>query len=243
MTFVRSALYLAILVVYTPFYYLIVLASAPFSRQTRWEVIARWPRFATWLAKIVLGIDYVVEGRENIPREPCIILSKHQSAWETIAYNAIFPPHVYVIKREMLWVPFLGWGLALYSPISINRANRRQAMQRLIAVGRQRFEQGFCVMIYPEGTRIPVGKRGNYRLGGAILSAGLGAKVLPVAHNAGMVWPRNSFLKFAGTVTVRIGEPFDSTGMEPAEIMRKVEDWIEGQMTELTGARSGVGRD
>ena len=235
MIFVRSLLFQLILVVITPFYWVGVMASAPFSRMFRWHVIAGWPNFATWLARWLLQIDYSIEGRENIPSEPCVILSKHSSAWETIAFSGIFPPHVYVIKRELLWIPFLGWGLGLYSPIAINRANRKAAMQRLIELGRERFAQGFCIMIYPEGTRVPVGRRGNYRLGGASLAVNMGAKVLPVAHNAGLVWPRNSFLKHPGKVTVRIGKPIDARGRAADELMREVENWIEGEVTSLVG--------
>lgn len=243
MIFLRSALYLAILVVLTPPYFVLVLLCAPLPRMARWQVISGWPRFATWLARALLGIDYSVEGRENIPSEPCIVLSKHSSAWETIAFSGIFPPHVYVIKRELLWLPFLGWGLGLYSPIAIDRANRRMAMQRLIAQGRARFAQGFSIMIYPEGTRIAAGKRGTWRLGGAILATELGATVLPVAHNAGVVWPRNSFLKMPGKVTVRIGRPIDTRGMRADEVMRRVEDWVEGEVAAMIQGRSGVERD
>lgn len=243
MTFLRSALYQLILLGFTPFYYVVVMCSAPFSRLARWQVIAAWPRFATWLARRLLRIEYTVEGAENIPAEPCIILSKHSSAWETIAFSGIFPPHVYVVKRELLWLPFLGWGLALYSPIAIDRSNRKRAMQRLTEVGAERFKQGFSIMIYPEGTRIAVGKRGTYRMGGAVLASRMGAKVLPVAHDAGVVWPRNSFLKFPGRVTVRIGAPIDAAEERPETVMRAVEDWVEGEVAKLVQARSGVGRD
>jgi 1-acyl-sn-glycerol-3-phosphate acyltransferase len=236
MVWLRSALYLAILVVVVIPYFLLVFACAPLGRIPRWKVIAGWPRFATWLAKYLLGIEYEVIGRENIPREPCIILSKHQSAWETIAYSGIFPPHVYVLKRELLWLPFLGWGLALFSPIAINRADRKRAMRRTIELGRERLAQGFSIMIYPEGTRIPVGKRGTYRRGGATLAVNTGARVLPVAHNAGVVWPRNSFRKYPGKVTVRIGAPIASEGQSPESLMNRVEEWIEGEVEQLVAA-------
>jgi 1-acyl-sn-glycerol-3-phosphate acyltransferase len=243
MIVLRSTLYLAILVAITPFYFLLVFACAPLPRMARWKVIARWPMFATWLARHLLRIDYEVQGLENVPAEPCVILSKHSSAWETIAFTGIFPPHVYVIKRELLWLPFLGWGLGLYSPIAIDRSNRRAAMAKLVEDGRARFAQHFSIMIYPEGTRIAVGKRGTYRLGGANLATQLGARVLPVAHNAGVFWPRNAFLKFPGKVIVRIGEPIDTRGLAPDEVMRRVEDWIETQVSELVHGRSGVTRD
>lgn len=233
MIFVRSLLYLIILVIVVIPYYFMVFATAPFSRQFRWQVIAGWPRFAFWLSRHLLGIDYEVHGAEHIPREPTVILSKHSSAWETIAYTTIFPPHVYVIKRELLWLPFLGWGLGLMSPIAINRANRKTAMTRMIQLGGKRLAQGFSIMIYPEGTRVPVGRRGIYKLGGAVLAVSNGARVLPVAHNAGLVWPRNSFLKHPGKVTVIIGKPVDTAGRTPEEVMREVEAWIEGEVARL----------
>jgi 1-acyl-sn-glycerol-3-phosphate acyltransferase len=234
MVAVRSALYLAILIVYTPFHWVACALAAPLPRLVRWRVIAAWPQLATWLARHLLGIDYEVLGRDHIPREPCVILSKHQSAWETIAYTSIFPPHVYVIKRELRWIPFLGWGLALMSPIAINRADRKRAMQRLIEQGAERFRQGFSIMVYPEGTRIAVGRRGVYKLGGAVIAVNTGARVLPVAHNAGLVWPRNSFLKHPGKVTVVVGPPIESAGLTAEELMRRVEEWIEGEMERLT---------
>jgi 1-acyl-sn-glycerol-3-phosphate acyltransferase len=231
---VRSALYLAILIVYTPLHWVACILSAPLPRLVRWRVIAAWPQLATCLSRWLLGIDYEVFGRDHIPREPCVILSKHQSAWETIAYTSIFPPHVYVIKRELLWIPFLGWGLALMSPIAIDRSDRKRAMQRLIEQGAERFRQGFSIMVYPEGTRIAVGRRGVYKLGGAVIAVNTGARVLPVAHNAGLVWPRNSFRKYPGKVTVVIGPPIDSAGLTPDQLMRRVEEWIEGEMERLT---------
>ncbi len=233
MILLRSVLYQVILVVVVIPYFAMVFACAPFSRQFRWQVIAGWPRIATWLARHLLGIDYEVIGREHIPREPAVILSKHSSAWETIAYSSIFPPHVYVIKRELQWIPFLGWGLALMSPIAINRANRKSAMSRMIALGGQRLAQGFSIMIYPEGTRVPVGRRGIYKLGGAVLAVENRAKVLPVAHNAGLVWPRNSFLKYPGKVTVVIGKPIETAGRTAEEVMREAEAWIEGEVARL----------
>jgi 1-acyl-sn-glycerol-3-phosphate acyltransferase len=234
MILARSILYQVILVVVVIPYCVLVYCAAPFPRQFRWQVIAGWPRFAFWLSRHLLGIDYEVRGRENIEREPCVILSKHQSAWETIAYTSIFPPHVYVIKRELLWLPFLGWGLAVMSPIAINRADRKRAMKRLIELGGERLKQGFSIMVYPEGTRIAVGRRGIYKLGGAVIAVQNGAKVLPVAHNAGLLWPRNSFLKYPGKVTVVIGQPIDTSGLTAEQVMRRVEDWIEGEMQHLT---------
>jgi 1-acyl-sn-glycerol-3-phosphate acyltransferase len=234
----RSALFLALLIVFTPFYWTIVMLSAPFSRLTRYYVISGWPRVALFLTRWLLGIHFEVRGHENIPREPCVILSKHQSAWETIAFTSVFPPHVYVIKRELLWLPFLGWGLALMSPIAIDRSNRKRAMQRMIELGCQRFRQGFSIMVYPEGTRVAVGRRGVYKLGGAVLAVENGARALPVAHNAGIVWPRNSFIKHPGKVTVIIGPAIDTAGLTAEQVMRRAEEWIESEMTRLTPVKA-----
>jgi 1-acyl-sn-glycerol-3-phosphate acyltransferase len=239
MVAVRSALYLLILLAVVIPYSGLVLATFALPRHARWQVIAAWPRFALWLAGQLLRIRYEVRGRENIPAIPAVILSKHQSAWETIAYTSIFPPHVYVLKRELLWLPFLGWGLALMSPIAINRAHGKQAMRRMIEIGGLRLRQGFSIMVYPEGTRIPVGRRGVYKLGGAVVAVQNGALAVPVAHNAGLVWPRNSFLKHPGKVTVVIGEPIATTGLTPEEVMRRAEEWIEGQVSKLTPPASG----
>jgi len=231
--FLRSLVYLAILAFVTPFYAAAVLLLAPLPRIPRWIFISWWPRGATILARWLLGIRYEVIGREHIPREPVVILAKHQSTWETFAFSGIFPPHVYVLKRELLRIPFFGWGLALFSPIAIDRSNRSSAMRRTIELGRARFAQGFSIMIYPEGTRTAVGAHGKYRLGGANLAINLGAKVLPVAHNAGLLWPRNSFLKHPGKVTVIIGKPIDTAGATPVDVMQKVETWIEGEVARL----------
>jgi len=236
MIFLRSALYLITLIIVVIPYSGLVLATAPLPRLARWKVIAGWPQFAFWLSQHLLGIGYEVVGRDNIPNAPTVILSKHQSAWETIAYTTIFPPHVYVLKRELLWLPFLGWGLALMSPIAINRAKGKVAIRRMIELGGERLAQGFSIMVYPEGTRIPAGRRGTYKLGGGVLAVQNGVSVLPVAHNAGLLWPRNSFLKHPGKVTVVIGEPIETTGLTAEEVMRRVEDWIESQMVALTPA-------
>lgn len=233
MILLRSALYqLILLAVVIPYSFLILLL-APLPRRPRHRVIAAWPAFAARLARPVLGIHWVVHGMENIPAEPVVILSKHQSAWETLAFSAIFPPHVYVMKRELLWLPFLGWGLALMSPIAINRAHRKRAMMQLIELGGARLRQGFCIMVYPEGTRIPVGRRGTYRGGGAVLAVHNGARVLPVAHNAGLLWPKNSFIKRPGTVSVVIGKPIETAGRKPEDVMREVETWIEAEVARL----------
>jgi 1-acyl-sn-glycerol-3-phosphate acyltransferase len=239
----RSALYQFILfVVVIPYCGLVIVASV-LPRMIRHKIIIGWPGFASWLAIWLLGIRYEVRGAENIPAEPLVILSKHQSAWETLAFSEIFPPQVYVLKRELLWLPFLGWGLALMGSIAINRANRKAAMTHLIEMGTKRFAQGFSVMIFPEGTRIPAGQRGTYRRGGAVLAVNTGTRVLPVAHNAGLLWPRNSFIKYPGTVTVCIGPPIETAGRTPDQVIRATEDWIETQMQSLTPSAASMAQN
>lgn len=239
MIFLRSLLYQVLMAAILVPFFLLILCMAWLPRIPRWKLVAGWPRLAAWLAIHLLDIRYEVRGKENIPAEPVVILSKHSSAWETVAYSEIFPPHVYVMKRELMWIPFLGWGLALFSPIFINRADRKNAMRRTVELGTLRLKQGFSIMVYPEGTRIPVGKRGKYKLGGARVAVQTGARVLPVAHNAGLVWPRNSFLKYPGKVTVVIGKPIESTGLTAEELTQRVEDWIEGQVDQLVQAERG----
>jgi len=239
MKFLRAFVYYLLLIVTVIPYWMLAMCVALLPRLARWKIIAGWPRLAAWLAVYVLGIRYEVRGRENIPPEPVVILSKHSSAWETLAYSGIFPPHVYVMKRELLWLPFLGWGLALFSPIFINRADGTNALRRAIEIGKQRLAQGFCIVVYPEGTRIAVGKRVKYKLGGARIAVRTGVRVLPVAHNAGLLWPRNTFLKRPGKVTVVIGQPIASAGRRAEELMREAEGWIENQVENLVRAESG----
>jgi len=214
-------------------YAIFALATAPLAPLTRYRLISGWARAVIWLARAALGIDYRVIGAENLPRAPVVILSKHQSAWETIAFQVIFPPHVLVLKRELLWIPFFGWGLALMSPIAIDRSRGARALKRMAELGRQRLAQGFCIAIFPEGTRVKPGERGTYHLGGAWLAVRCGAPVVPVAHNAGLVWGRKAFLKRPGTVTVEIGAPIDSRAHTPESLNAMVEDWIERRMVAL----------
>ena len=166
--------------------------------------------------------------------EPAVILSQHQSAWETLAFQEIFPPQVLVLKRELLWIPFFGWGLALMSPIAINRANGRAALRDIARRGKERLAQGFWVVVFPEGTRVRPGQRREYQQGGAWLAAQCGVPVVPVAHNAGRLWPRNGFLKRPGTVTVRIGPPIEAANRDPKTINELARTWIEEQQKALT---------
>ena len=233
MSVARSVLFALALIIVTPPYALIALASAPLPRMVRYRIISGWSRLILWLSRVILGIEWRVEGRENLPSRPAVILSKHQSAWETLAFQHIFPPQVHVLKRELLWIPFFGWGLALMSPIAIDRRRGHSALRFMAKRGQQRLEQGFWVVVFPEGTRVAPGETRDYQIGGAWLAAESGAPVVPVAHNAGHCWPRNAFLKRPGTVTVRIGPAIEPGSRKPQEINALAKEWIEQQQKAL----------
>jgi 1-acyl-sn-glycerol-3-phosphate acyltransferase len=223
----RSLLFAVLQMVVTPVWAVLALLTFPFSALTRYRIISAWSRIMVWSAERVLGIRYRVIGAENVPREPCVILGKHESAWETLAFQVIFPPQVWVVKRELLWVPFFGWGLAMLSPIAIDRKARLRALAQMVEQGRERLRSGFFIVIFPEGTRSVPGTRGNYQAGGAWLALKAGAPVLPVAHNAGTFWPRNAFVKRPGLITVSIGPAMRGEGQKAAALMHNVEEWIE----------------
>ena len=233
MVFVRSLIFFLLQVIITPLYGLIAMLTFPFPPLTRYRIISGWALIMLWLLRVLCGIRMEVRGTENIPAQPCVVLCKHQSAWETMALQKVFPPQVWVLKRELLWIPFFGWGLAMTSPVAIKRSNGLEAIKQLLRQGKERLAQGFCVVIFPEGTRIPYGQRGKYKSGGALLGASSVAPVVPVAHNAGKLWGRKSFLKFPGLITMSIGVPIDPKGLKADEINRRVEEWIETEMTRL----------
>jgi len=229
----RSALFALALVAVTPPYALIALATLPLPRLVRYRIISGWSRLVVRLARLICGIRWSVEGRQNLPANPAVILAKHQSAWETLAFQEIFPPQVLVLKKELLWIPFFGWGLALMSPIAIDRANGRAALRDIARRGRERLAQGFWVVIFPEGTRVRVGEKRTFQQGGAWLAAQCGVPVVPVAHNAGRLWPKNAFFKRPGIVTVRIGPPIATAGRDAKQVSAEAENWIETQQQTL----------
>jgi 1-acyl-sn-glycerol-3-phosphate acyltransferase len=217
-----------------------LIAAALLPWRPRYRLLSSWGRFHTWLARRLCGIGYRVEGRQHLPKHgAAIILAKHQSAWETIAFQEIFPPHTWVLKRELIWVPFFGWALRLLRPIAIDRGAGRRAVEQIVAQGSERLRSGIWVMIFPEGTRVAPGHRRRYGVGGAALAAASGFPVVPVAHNAGHFWPRRGFLKRPGTVRVVIGPPIHTRGKSSEEINRRAEEWIEATMRELEGRAAG----
>ncbi len=234
MLFARSLLFAVGMWVTIVVFAILCLFTAPFPFSVRYGFLSQWARLNLWWLRVTCGVRYQIEGRENIPERNAIVMSKHQSTWETLALQVIFPPQVWVMKRELLKVPFFGWGLAMLEPIAIDRKARGRARQQLIEQGTERLKKGRWVVIFPEGTRIPPGEKGRYALGGALLAASSGYPVVPMAHNAGEFWPRRQFIKRPGTIQVRIGPVIESSGKSASEINREVEAWIEGQMAEIT---------
>jgi 1-acyl-sn-glycerol-3-phosphate acyltransferase len=230
----RSCLFALFQILVTPVFATIALLTFPFAPLTRYRIITVWSRLMVAAAGMICGIRYCVLGAENIPPEPCIILSKHQSAWETLAFQVILPPHVWVLKRELLWIPFFGWGLAMLSPIAIDRSAGARALRQTLEQGRERLRQGFSIVIFPEGTRIAPGARGTYHPGGAWLAIKTAAAVLPVAHNAGECWRRNAFLKHPGLITISIGPALPSQNASAQELNARVARWIEDEMERIS---------
>lgn len=232
--FLRSFLFTLGQWLFTLIFSLFSILTFPFNPITRYRIISIWAKSMLWWLRITCGVTYRVIGREHIPDHASIILSKHQSAWETLAFQKIFPPQVWVLKRELLWVPFFGWGLAMTSPIAINRSAGREALKQMVSQGKDRMKKGFWVVIFPEGTRMAPGTKGKYHIGGAWLATHTSSTVVPVAHNAGEFWPKNSFIKKPGVITVSIGPAIDSTGLKPDELSQRVEQWIEQEMLVLS---------
>ncbi len=212
----------------------LALLTFPFPFNVRYRFVRTWAILNLWWLRITCRLSYEVRGRENIPAGPAIIMCKHQSTWETLVLQEIFPPQVWVLKRELMRVPFFGWGLALLEPIAINRDAGRKAVKQLIEEGKARLARGRWVVIFPEGTRIAPGQRGRYRQGGALLAEKTAMPVVPVAHNAGEFWPRHGFIKRPGKIQLVIGPPITSEGRTAPTILRETEAWIEGVMSEIS---------
>jgi 1-acyl-sn-glycerol-3-phosphate acyltransferase len=239
MIVLRSTLFEILRAIATIIFSCIALLTFPFSALTRYHIITLWNRLVIWMARVICGIEYRVLGMENLPTQPAIVMAKHQSAWETIALPTLLPPMAIVIKRELLRIPFFGWGIGMLSPIAIDRNAGKDALRQITERGRARIAQGFWVLIFPEGTRMAPGTKGRYGIGGAWLATHTDTPVVPVAHNAGELWRRHAFLKRPGTVTLSIGPVIESAGLKAGELNERVEAWIEAEMEKLAEAGRG----
>lgn len=201
----------------------------------RYPATTLWNRFNLWWLEVTCGVHYKVLGRENIPTDGAfIIMANHQSTWETYALPVIFPQHLsWVLKRELLKIPFFGWGLRLLRPIAIDRSAGKAAVKQISHQGKALLEEGISIVIFPEGTRISPEETAPFKIGGALLAAHSGYPVLPVAHNAGKSWRRHSWIKLPGTITVSIGPAFSTKGMKADKINQQVQEWIEAEKQSL----------
>jgi 1-acyl-sn-glycerol-3-phosphate acyltransferase len=233
MLWLRSLLFFIGMLIITPIFSIITLLVFPLKNVTKSRIASGWAYCAMSWLRVTCNLRYEVTGRENIPDHPSVILCKHQSAWETIALQTIFPPQVWVMKRELLMIPFLGWAFMALAAIPIDRSAGREALKKLVANGKDRLARGLWVVIFPEGTRKAPGERGKYHIGGAWLAAHTQSTVVPVAHNAGRYWRKNSFLKYPGTIQVVIGSPIETAGLKSDAVNQLVENWIEEEMLKL----------
>lgn len=235
MRFVRSLLYMVWLIVTVVPYAVAVLLASVFIRGKRlYRFAVGWAHLAVGGARVICGIRSRVTGLEHLPDGPAVLLSKHQSAWETLALPLIMPrPLSFVLKRELLYVPFFGWGLARLDMVHIDRSKRAEAFERVERQGRQVLQQGYWIILFPEGTRTARGQQGVYKTGGTRLAIATGAPVVPIAVTSARCWPRQAFIKTPGVIDVSIGKPISPHGRKPAEMMAEVEQWIESEMRRL----------
>ncbi len=200
----------------------------------RLQIARLWSHVNNFLLKVFCGIDFIVEGKENLDLDTAIILSKHQSTWETLALHSFTPSVHWVFKRELMYIPIFGWALALTDPIAINRGTGRVAMKQLLSEGTKMLNDGKWMVLFPEGTRTAPGKSHKYKIGGALLAEKSGYPVVPIAHNAGEFWPRHSFIKWPGTISVVIGPAIETKGRLADDINREVYNWIETTMKDIS---------
>jgi 1-acyl-sn-glycerol-3-phosphate acyltransferase len=231
MLFLRSLIFMVMMAIATVIWSGVCMLVAPLPYNKRYWVTSRWNVFVIWAARVVCGIEYEIKGRENWPDAPAIVLSKHQSAWETIFLLANTPrPLVFVFKKEILYIPFFGWGIALLRMIPIDRKQGKNAFRMVAEIGKRRLRDGQWIIMFPEGTRTKVGSQGKYKSGGTRLAIDTKTQVVPIAVNSGECWPKNSFIKRPGKITVSIGKPISSEGQTPDGMMEQVEQWIESEM-------------
>ncbi len=236
MIWLRSLVYNIFMVLTAGLLSIPVALGAPFPSGKHFGhwIARQWVRWQFFMLKHMCRLDYRVEGLENIPTQNAITYWKHQSTWETMAQLLIFPAQSWVLKRELLWLPLVGQAIFALEPIAINRKSGHAAVKQVLELGVQRLNAGLWVAIFPEGTRMPPGTTRRYGLSGALLADKTGKPIVPVAHNAGDFWKRKAFLKYPGTVQVRIGKPVYANGRKPEEVNAEIQEWIEMQIKKIS---------
>ena len=245
MQYVRSLVYFVLFIATTAVFGVIVLCSAvlPLTIHQRYVIPRTWGLFLTRLAGVVCGLTYTVEGQENLPKEPFVSLWKHSSTWDTFAQMFVVPPASWLLKREVVWIPIVGWAVATYKPIAINRSAGHSAVNQVVLQGKERLKAGMGVIVYPEGTRVAPGQTRKYGISGALLATEAGVPVVPIAHNSGYFWRRHSMLKKAGNIRVVIGPPIDTKGRTAREVNELAQQWIEAKVAEIVAQPGGQPRD
>lgn len=215
-------------------YGLLVVLIWPLPHSYRFALARSYSRTMVRLLNVLCDVDMRIEGTEHIPDTPCVVLLKHSTIWETLAEIIVFPRQVIVLKRELMWVPVLGWALASLKSISINRKAGRSAVKQVLEQGKRHLEEGTWVMIFPEGTRVPTGRMGRWGHSGTLLATEAQVPVVPVAHNAADHWPKGQLLKIPGTITMRIGPVVSTKGRTPEEVSAEARAWMDQAMAELS---------
>ncbi|ACE82716.1 lysophospholipid acyltransferase family protein [Cellvibrio japonicus] len=203
----------------------------------RWQIVTCWNRFVMFWLRLCCGIRIEIIGEKHRDQYPCVVMAKHQSTWETMFLQYYFGPVSTILKKELLRIPFFGWGLASLRPIAIDRSNPVQALKDIKRKGIQRLQQGNNLLIFPEGTRIPVGKAGNYARSGADIAISAGVPIIAVAHNAGEYWPHKHLIKYPGTVRIVISEPITTEGKDRKQLTDDIKNWIEGEIAKMPPVR------
>ena len=235
MRFIRSVLYFFVWWSFTFVWGFVCLFTCWLPFKGRYQVASIWARVTTGLAWLICGIKYQVKGTENLPDAPVVLMCKHQSTWETLFMMLVMPrPVSFVMKKSLLYIPFFGWILAFMRMIPIDRSQRMNAFRQMVQIGRQRLKEGHWIIIFPEGTRVPPGQKGDYQSGGAMLAIRTKAQVVPIALNSGECWPKTTIVKTPGMITLSIGKPIETAGRKADDVTREVEAWIEGEMRQIS---------
>ncbi len=234
-SFIRTIVFYFSLAVWTVFWaMLMILFIYPFRFKLRHLIFVKtWAIVSVYLCRLICGVRWQVKGRENIPDTPCVVISNHQSTWETFFLQTLLTPQTQVIKQELLKIPFFGWAFKKIKPIAINRKDARQALQQVRDQGKAALEHNVWVLIFPEGTRTPPGEPGKFSRGGAGLAKAAEVDILPIAHNAGVFWPNDSWLKRPGTIQVEIGPVVKTEPLSVAEVNDATRNWIAGSLNKM----------
>jgi len=233
MRLIRSIIFLLGMVISTCLWVIPCIVARLFPYKICFSIVSSWCTFNVHWLRLTCGINYEITGLENIPEQACVIMSNHQSTWETLAYPSIFPTLTWVIKRELLFVPLFGWGIASTQPIALNRKQGKKAFQQLIKDGKEKLNLGRFIIIFPEGTRIPYGEERELKIGGFVLAKKSKTHILPVAHDAGRLWPRRGFIKTPGTIHLHIGKPIPTDGISTEELRQQYSQWLNATREEI----------